>query len=1014
MVTNRHWRSPSRVLRLACPLVLALSAAAGSWSLARGEERTVESPGGELGRVHALVGADIVPRPGERISSGVILVRDGLIAALGTSVAIPPEAQVWDLRGQVVYAGLIEAHLYQGSAEQGGVGGATHENPAVRAERSVVDGLVLEPKELKGLRGAGFTAALVVPREGVFRGSSALVNLRDGSPREQVIRARVAQHVAFQHRGWKVRAYPNSLMGAMALTRQVIFDARYDAAAWAHYGKHAPGTPRPPANESLRALREVLGGESTICFEASDVGMLLRGHALFGEFELSPWVVLGRADLGPWLDELRARSVGLVVSLNFPPIPTWEAEAEALDVDQDELRAWAAAPAGPGRLERAGVRFALSGVGLSGPDEVHARVREAIARGLSPQVALAAFTTAPAALLQAPQLGVIEQGALANLTVTVGELFAEGTEISEVWIDGLRYPAREAPVQAKDVAGRWRTSGPSPAVEFELELKGDALTGRSRPADAEGAPWEDLAEIDLWRDRLRLRRGSESPTLEFRGQPPLLRGSFAGSELVLVRARPEARAEELPRALTQLPERSPWPPLPPEVPRATLIRDAVVWTQGPQGRLERANVLIEDGRVLALGAGIEAPKGARVVEAGGRHLTPGIIDCHSHSFGVGPVNESTHNCTAEVRCADVINPDTIQIYRQLAGGVTAAQQLHGSANAIGGQSALVRLRWGSSAQDMLFPNAPAGIKFALGENPKRSNWGAGLEPRYPTTRMGVNESIRERLLAAQAYRDRRARWLLESRSGSAGPPPRVDLQLEALGDVLSGACKVHAHSYRQDEILALLRLAEELGFRVGTLQHVLEGYKVADEIATHGAGAATFSDWWGYKFEVYDAIAYNAALMQRRGVVVSIKSDSDEMARRLNQEAAKVIRYGGVSEVDALAMITRNPALQLGIADQVGSIEVGKQADLVLWSGHPLRTTSRVEETWIEGQSYFERARDAQARALFETERAALLAAAKAARGREGARVGPWKPTFAGGESDEDDHARGCACGGER
>ena len=473
------------------------------------------SPGGVPGRVHALIGADIVPRPGERIEGGVVLVRDGLIAAVGTHVEIPPEAQVWDLRGRIVYAGLIEAHLFHGAPAPSRAG-AAHSNPAVLADRALVDEVALGGKDLSALREAGFTSALLVPREGVFRGTSALLNLRDGSPREQMIRARVAQHLAFQHGGWASRTYPNSLMGAMALTRQVIFDARYDAAAWAHYAKHAPGTPRPESNEALRGLQRALSGEETICLEAGDVGMLLRGHALLAEFDLTPWVVLGQADLGPWLDEVRATGVGLVVSLNFPPPPDFESEAEALEVDHAQLRTWAAAPAGPGRLERAGVRFALSGVGLGSAGEVHGRVREAISRGLSPQAALAAFTTAPAALLQAPQLGVIEAGALANLTVTAGELFALGTEVTEVWIDGLRYPTRLGPPAAKDLVGRWRTSGASPSLELEFELKGEELSGRSRPADAEGAPWVALEGV--------------------------------------------------------------WPPLPAPRPAATLIRGATVWT----------------------------------------------------------------------------------------------------------------------------------------------------------------------------------------------------------------------------------------------------------------------------------------------------------------------------------------------------------------------------------------------------------------------------------------------------
>jgi len=382
-----------------------------------------------------------------------------------------------------------------------------------------------------------------------------------------------------------------------------------------------------------------------------------------------------------------------------------------------------------------------------------------------------------------------------------------------------------------------------------------------------------------------------------------------------------------------------------------LIKNATVWTEGPQGILEGADLLVSDGKVVSVGKGLQAPEGALVIDGKGKHVTPGLIDCHSHIAIRGGVNEGSNNVTAEVRVRDVIDPTDVDIRRELAGGLTVAHLLHGSANSIGGQDAVVKLKWGATAADMLIPEALQGIKFALGENPKRSNFRApGRPERFPTTRMGVIASIRERFLAAGDYqRAWDAYKQLSKEEQERRPPPRRDLQLEAIAEILRGDRVIHSHCYRQDEILALIRLADEVGIKIGTFQHVLEGYKVADEIAAHGAGGSTFSDWWAYKLEAYDAIPYNGALMRDRGVVVSFNSDSAELARRLNLEAAKAVKYGDVPPADALAFVTINSAKQLGIDKRVGSLEPGKDGDFVVWSGDPLSTYSFAEQTWIEG-----------------------------------------------------------------
>ena len=425
---------------------------------------------------------------------------------------------------------------------------------------------------------------------------------------------------------------------------------------------------------------------------------------------------------------------------------------------------------------------------------------------------------------------------------------------------------------------------------------------------------------------------------------------------------------------------SSWTNVPAQQPRGepgeqteTLIRNATLLTI-THGTLENSDILIRRGKIAAIGKGLKAAANARLIDAAGKYVMPGIVDCHSHSM-LDAINEGTLSVTSMVRTRDVLNPNDVDLYRELAGGVTTINILHGSANPIGGLNTVVKIKYGRPVDEFIFPGAMPGIKFALGENPKRSNTPAlpGLTRRYPGTRMGVEEVIRDAFTRARDYKKT---WD-EYRSALGRHeknliPPRRDLQLEPLVEVLEGKRFVHSHCYRADEILMLINIADEFGFKVRTFQHVLEGYKVAKEIARHGAGASIFADNWAYKIEAYDAIPYNAAILTRAGVVVSMNSDSDERARRLNIEAAKAMRYGGLTEEESLKLITLNPAIQLGIQDRVGSLEVGKDADLAIWNGHPLSVYSRVDTTFIDGEVFFDRQQDLARRADLQKERVQL------------------------------------------
>ncbi|MGH9747919.1 MAG: amidohydrolase family protein [Candidatus Acidiferrales bacterium] len=406
-----------------------------------------------------------------------------------------------------------------------------------------------------------------------------------------------------------------------------------------------------------------------------------------------------------------------------------------------------------------------------------------------------------------------------------------------------------------------------------------------------------------------------------------------------------------------------------------LIQNATILTI-THGNIDHGSILIRDGKIAAVGTDLKAPAGAMVIDAAGQFVMPGIIDCHSHIAIDGGVNESGPAVSSMANIADVLNPEDISIYRDLAGGVTVANILHGSANPIGGQTVVIKLRWGKSASELPFQGALPGIKFALGENPKRSNFTPppGVPPRYPATRLGTEEMIRQAFTEAREYKKQWDDYNQRKASGEQNLiPPRRNEALEPLVEVLEGKRYVHSHCYRADEILMLIRVAKEFGFKVRTFQHVLEGYKVADEIAASGAGGSTFSDWWAYKMEAFDAIPYNAALMTERGVVVSINSDDSEEASHLNQEAAKSVKYGGLSPNDALKLVTLNPAIQLGIDGRVGSIDVGKDADLVIYNHDPLSVYAVVQKTLIDGQVYFDRQRDIAQRPDLEKEKQALL-----------------------------------------
>ena len=940
--------------------------------------------------VHALVGARIVVAPGEVIEQGTLVIRDGVIAAVGADIAPPADARVWTLDGKTLYAGLIDAYSEIDAGDTDGGYWNRSVAPHVRVEDYYSPDVGLNQQ----LRGQGVTARLLAPGNRIIRGTSALVTTGDESASQAVLRAPVALHLRLQANRRDPRdGYPNSHMGAVALARQAFLDAAWYRQAWATYSAQ-PGLERPERSDALDALAGAVESGLPVMIDAPNELYCLRAESFAKEFNLT-LLVRGSGQEYRRLDAIVAAGRPLVVPLNFPANPPVNNPEAAAAIDLQDLLHWDIAPENPARLAAAGAKITFTSDGLPDRGQLLAAVRTAVSRGLPADAALRALTVTPAETYGvADRLGTLAVGKSAHVLVADGDLFAAATRVMEVWIEGRRYENVRPP--AIDLRGDWELAvtlpdGTSKAVTLHLE--GDVnQPGGKLLADEKEAPFTSTGLEDVrfhgafkgepfgWAGVVRfdLTTSRDAASIEtLVGTAVWADGVQTALAATIKPAEAPAAAAEQAAVEATPPRQALFPvnyPLgafgvaaPPEQPAAILFRNATVWTCGPQGILVGASVLVQAGKIAAVGTDIALPAGAVEFDATGMHITPGIIDCHSHIATDGGINESGQTITAEVRIGDFINANDVNIYRQLAGGVTSINVLHGSANTIGGQNQVLKLRWGASPDEMRFAGAPPGIKFALGENVKQSN--GPPSGRYPQTRMGVEQLVLDAFQAARGYQKRWERW----NASPQGIPPRRDLELEALAEVLAGQRLVHCHSYRQDEILAFLRTCSAFGVRVGTLQHVLEGYKLADVMAQQGVGGSTFADWWAYKFEVWDAIPYNAALMHNAGVLVSLNSDYPELGRRLNNEAAKAVKYGNVPPAEALKMVTLNPARQLGIDAAVGSLEAGKEADFAVWNVSPLSSYARCEQTWIDGRKYFDRADDAQRRQQAQQMRAALI-----------------------------------------
>jgi imidazolonepropionase-like amidohydrolase len=948
-------------------------------------------------KVVAFTNARIVQTPGKTLEKATLVVRDGRIAAIGTGVAAPPDAVIRDLTGKTIYTAFIDLYTHYGMPESApgsagdSGGGAVHWNNNVRPEIRAAAIFHPDAKTADTLRQSGFAAVIACPRRGLIRGSAALVLLSDSDASEAIFMDEAAQSMTLKPVGG---GYPGSLMGRIALIRQSILDARWYDQCWNAWRSAPSGKDAPEVNLSLAALLSCASGTQPAVFETSDVLDVLRAGSIVREFSLNAWA-LGSGDEYCRLDAVKASGLKLIIPVNFPKAP----DAAEENVAFRTLRHWDFAPENPARLSQAGIQFALTSRGIEKPEDFLKNLRLGVKRGLTADAALAALTTTPAAWLScSDRLGTLEPGKTANLIIADGDLFEEKTKILDTWVAGERHEVN--PLPEADVRGTWTlTLSPSLLPEkTELEISGEAEKPETRVLSGEKGE-KKVKTIKTALEKRLLSIAFSADSLGMAGIVRLSgmvenqrltgRGIWTdGTEFLWSaelrepwKAKPDTAKVE-PSEPASFPVVYPEGPFGretlPAQPDVLLIRNATLWTCGPKGILKDADLLVRKGKIAEVGKGLNAPAGATVIDAAGKHVTPGLIDAHSHMSITGGVNEGSHSVTSETRVRDVLNANDMDIYHHLAFGLTAACTCHGSANTIGGENAIIKLRWGATPEELLLEGQRPVQKFALGENVRHSNITGPLY-RFPATRMGVEQLLRDSFQAAKEYRQEWAEYREKSQKDKNLLPPRRDLRLEPLVEILEGNRQLQVHAYRQDEILALIRLAEDMGFTVEFFIHILEGYKVAEALKTHGAMPTTFVDVWSGKAETFDGIPYNATLMYDQGLTVSMHSDFPVTFRQLNHEAAKAVKYGGAPEEEALKFVTINPAKQLRVDRRIGSLEKGKDADFVIWNGPPLSTYTACEQTWIDGRRYFDRDEDRALRDRMEKERAELLR--KAAKG---------------------------------
>jgi imidazolonepropionase-like amidohydrolase len=948
---------------------------------------------------YAFINAKIYKDSKTSINSATLIIKQGKIEAVGANLPIPKEAIIVDCKGKSIYPSFIDMYSDYGMGQVqpsmtsyrspsqmlSNTKGPYAWNQALKSEVVHVKNFNVNDARAKEYRKLGFGSVLTHQMDGISRGAGLLATLAKEKENMVILKEKASAHFSFD-KGSSTQDYPNSLMGSIALLRQHFLDANWYKTK--------------PSQEGLNLTLQSFNDHAGLpqIFEASDKWSVFRANKIANEFGVQ-YIYKAGGNEYQRIEEIKAIKGSFILPLNFPQAMDVEDPNDARFVNVSDLKHWELAPTNPAAFEKAGIPFALTANGLKDMSQFLPNIKKAIQNGLSEEKALEALTTIPASFLGVSSaIGSLEVGKWANFLLTNGPIFAEKTVLIENWIQGSAYGiSTDANM---DLAGKYKFSMGSQSAQL-------SVTGESGSYKAQLMGKDTLSVEFSHKDQLvnltYTSKGDQGKKTrlsgDILGNSMLGTGQLANGEWVSWNATREANADTSSNKKRPIKSEELGSVVFPfngygqkSIPKSEtiLIKNTTVWTNEKSGVLKDSDVLIKNGKIAAIGKGLKDPT-ARVVNGAGKHVTAGIIDEHSHVAATGGINECSQSVTAEARITDVIDPEDVDMYRQLSGGVTSSHILHGSCNTVGGQTQLLKFRWGQTAEGLKFANWDPFIKFALGENVKRSYNPSNL--RFPDTRMGVEQVLTDAFTRARDYEKQ-------------GPGKRIDLELEALVEILNHKRFITSHSYVQSEINAMMKVADKFGFTVNTFTHILEGYKVADKMKAHGANASTFSDWWNYKMEVVDAIPQNAFLMQKNGVNVAINSDDAEMARHLNHEAAKSIKYAGMSEEDALKMVTLNPAKMLHVADRVGSIKEGKDADLVIWSDHPLSIYAKSEKTIVDGAVVFDREVDARLQTELKKEKQRLIQKMILAK-KGGASTRPMAPSFREENMCEEDHGHG-------